>query len=107
MFSADVAVAIETGKAGDLKLRNAFGTGIAKRATITGPFIDLAEYLVSATFDYGYRGPYASTIIQVHQSLAQPKTMKDLIAEVKGTDASTLLKVIAYMYREGLIVHDN
>ena len=103
-FSRDVANAIETGKAGDLRLQNASGTRVAQRATMSGPFITLADYVVSESFDYGYRGPHAATMLDVHCALDQPKTVKDLVAESKRTETSTLLKVIAYMYREGLIV---
>jgi flavin-dependent dehydrogenase len=103
-FSRDVANAIETGRAGDLRLQNASGTRVAQRATMSGPFITLANYVVSATFDYGYRGPHAATMLDIHCALAQPKTVKDLVAGSKRTGSSTLLKVIAYMYREGLIL---
>jgi flavin-dependent dehydrogenase len=102
-FSRELANAIETGRAGDLTLQNASGTRVAQRATMSGPFITLADYVVSTTFDYGYRGPHAATMLDVHCALAQPKTVKDVLAESKQTDTSTLLKVIAYMYREGLI----
>jgi hypothetical protein len=87
-----------------LRLQNASGTRVAQRATMSGPFITLADYIVSESFDYGYRGPHAATMLDVHCALAQPKTVKDLVAESKRTETSTLLKVIAYMYREGLIV---
>ena len=103
-FSREVANAIETGRAGELRLQNASGTRVAARATMSGPFITLADYVVSETFDYGYRGPHAGTMLDVHCALAQPKTVKDLIAENKRTGTPTLLKVIAYMYREGLII---
>jgi len=42
-------------------------------------------------------------MLDVHCALAQPKTLKDLIAESKRIDPATLLRVVAYMYREGLI----
>jgi len=103
VFSTELAHAIETGKDSSIVLGNAPGTGVAKRPTMSGTFIELAEYVVSAVFQYGYRGAHASTILRIHRSLAQPKPLHALLAELRSRDVSGLLKVIAYMYREGLI----
>jgi hypothetical protein len=93
-FSPELANAIETGRALEVKLQNSRGTKIEKRPTMSGPFVELVEYVVSESFSYGYRGGYATAILDIHRSLIRPKT----IAEINGDR-----RILAYMYREGLV----
>lgn len=102
-FSTELANTIESGRAGELRLRNAAGTKIAPKPTMSGPLIELTDYVVSSTFEYGYRGGAGTTILSLHRSLTHPKSVQELIDEHKGSETSTLLRVISYMYREGLI----
>ncbi len=112
-FSVDIASAIEAGRAMDLTFQNAAGVRIAQRPTMSGSFIELNEYLVTTTFDYGYRGKYAALFMTVHRALSSAKALQQLIADLSRTAAyrfilppverPVLLHVIAYMYREGLI----
>lgn len=104
-FSQEIANAIERGNDGHLRFRNAPGAKIAGRPTMSGSFIEVVEYVVSSTFEYGYRGSHAATILEIHRSLRSPKSLNELIAEHNKYETPTLLKVIAYMFREGLISH--
>lgn len=102
-FSEAVASAIETGSGLDMQIRNASGTRIAQCPAMVGPLIEVAEYVVTPTFDYGYRGSHATTILAIHRSLSTAKSVRTIVAENNRFEISLLLRVISYMYREGLI----
>lgn len=112
-FSVEIANDIETGRAMELTFRNGAHTRIAQRSTMSGSFIELNEYLVTTAFEYGYRGNHSTTFMIVHSALAAPKSLKQLLIDVRkateyrfarpNLEGPVLLHVISYMYREGLI----
>jgi 2-polyprenyl-6-methoxyphenol hydroxylase-like FAD-dependent oxidoreductase len=102
-FSNEIANAIESGRDNDRRLRVAAGVQAARRPTISGHFIEMAEYVVSPRFDYGYRGLHAATILEMYRSFAEPRAIADVLNAGNARDAATLLKIVSYMYKEGLL----
>ncbi|MBI4471800.1 MAG: tryptophan 7-halogenase, partial [Acidobacteria bacterium] len=102
-FDKDIANSIEAGRAGELRLCNSATSRIAKRPTMSGQFIELADYIVTSRFEYGYRGPHAQTILDIHRSLGKPRHVTEILEENKRYEAGILLKVLSYMYKEGLV----
>ncbi len=102
-FSQELANAIESGQAMDLCVRNAAGTRVAQKPAISGSLIELEEYLVSPAFEYGYRGAPGDAIRRIHRTLRVPKRVGEILDELAPLQTSMMLRIIAYMYREGLI----
>lgn len=102
-FSIELANAIETGRAGNLRLCNSPGVTIAPRPTISGTLIELNDYVISPRFQYGYRGAASAAILELHVLLRTPSSVNDVLAARPYKNASTVLRTLAYMYKEGLV----
>jgi 2-polyprenyl-6-methoxyphenol hydroxylase-like FAD-dependent oxidoreductase len=104
LFSTQLATAIETGRANDIRFRNIAGVSVAQRPAISGAFIELNDYVVSPRFQYGYRGANATSILHIHKALeAAPQTINQLLAANRQANVYGYLRILAYMYKEGLI----